>query len=65
MTLKDHLAEAARVYLALLLSETNGDVTKAAKIAGVDRTQMYRLFRKYGLAMKRRGFVWAEADPKP
>ena len=36
-------------YLANILRETNGNVTKAAEIAGVHRTYLYNLLRLYGI----------------
>ena len=36
-------------YLENILRETNGNVTKAAEIAGVHRTHLYNLLRLYGI----------------
>ena len=36
-------------YLEDILRDTNGNVSKAAEIAGVHRTHLYNLFRKHGI----------------
>jgi DNA-binding NtrC family response regulator len=36
-------------YLTELMSRSGSNMSKAAKLAGVDRTTLYRLFQKHGL----------------
>ena len=36
-------------YLKSILSETNGNVSKAAVIAGVHRTHLYKLLHQYDI----------------
>ena len=38
-----------RTYLAALLAETGGNVSEAARRAGVDRVTLFRMMRRYGL----------------
>ena len=49
MTLKAHTDWAARQYLIYALEAAKGDVTAAARIAGVHRTSMYLLFKRHGI----------------
>jgi transcriptional regulator with GAF, ATPase, and Fis domain len=48
------LAPLERRYLEDLLAETDGRVTDAARVAGVDRVTFYRLLEKRGLSRSRR-----------
>lgn len=48
-TLRAHKAEAERHYVAVLLAKTEGDMRKAAKIAGVSRGHFYELVKKHEL----------------
>jgi DNA-binding NtrC family response regulator len=41
--------EFERRYLAALVNRANGNMSKAARIAGIDRTTIYRLMEKHGL----------------
>lgn len=43
------LAEFERVYLTELMQRAGSNMSRAAKIAGVDRTTLYRLMEKHGL----------------
>jgi DNA-binding NtrC family response regulator len=42
-------AEFERRYLAWVVNRANGNMSKAARIAGIDRTTIYRLMEKHGL----------------
>lgn len=53
MTLKEAIESAARGYLYRTLSETRGNVTKAAEIAGYSRTMFYPVLRRYGVIVGR------------
>jgi DNA-binding NtrC family response regulator len=43
------LAEFERAYLLALVARASGNMSRAAKIAGVDRTTLYRLMEKHGV----------------
>jgi two-component system response regulator HydG len=43
------LEEVKRRYLAHVIAETNGNISRAATILGVDRRSLYRMLRRYGL----------------
>jgi DNA-binding NtrC family response regulator len=43
------LAEFERTYLTSLVSKADGNMSKAARMAGVDRTTLYRLIEKHNL----------------
>ncbi|MBX6364265.1 MAG: sigma-54-dependent Fis family transcriptional regulator [Gemmatimonadetes bacterium] len=43
------LAEFERSYLRWLVDRAGGNMSRAARIAGVDRTTLYRLMEKHGL----------------
>ena len=53
MPYRDAVAEArdrvSREYLLALMSEFDGNVTRAAERAGVERESLHRLLRRYGL----------------
>jgi len=47
---KDNLvAHFEKQYLASLTSRTGGNMSKAARLAGIDRTTLYRLMEKHGV----------------
>ena len=48
-TLRDMKAKAERDYIAGLFAACQGDVRRAAGIAGVSRGHFYELLKKYGL----------------
>ena len=43
------LAEFEKTYLSWLLDRVGANMSRAAKVAGVDRTTLYRLMEKHGL----------------
>src|SRR5881409_3168653 len=43
------IAQFERQYLTWLVSRATGNMSKAARIAGVDRTTLYRLMERHGL----------------
>lgn len=47
---ESHRMEAERDYLVKLLKRTRGNVTEAAKVAGLHRTHMYNLMKRHGLS---------------
>ncbi|HYK83512.1 MAG TPA: sigma-54 dependent transcriptional regulator [Gemmatimonadales bacterium] len=47
---RDHVvAQFERQYLTWLVNRASGNMSKAARIAGVDRTTLYRLMERHGL----------------
>jgi DNA-binding NtrC family response regulator len=42
-------AEFERRYLTWVLNRANGNVSKASRMAGIDRTTIYRLMERHGL----------------
>jgi len=47
------LAPLERRYLTALLAECGGDVSEAARRAGINRVTMYRLLKKRGISLRR------------
>jgi DNA-binding NtrC family response regulator len=43
------IAEFEQRYLKALINRASGNMSKAARLAGVDRTTLYRLMEKHGL----------------
>jgi len=43
------VAQFERTYMASLLASTNGNLSRAARLAGKDRSDVGRLVRKHGL----------------
>ena len=57
---KDNLiAHFEKEYLSRLTSRAGGNMSKAARLAGIDRTTLYRLMEKHGF---RRDVLSAAAD---
>ncbi len=53
------IAEFERRYLTALVNRSAGNMSKAARVAGVDRTTLYRLMEKHGL---QRETIMVETD---
>jgi len=49
-----HVAAFDRGYLTKLLEESGGNLSKAARMAGMGRMYLHRLARSYGLRQERR-----------
>jgi len=43
------LAEFERRYLVLLVNRSEGNLCRAARTAGIDRTTLYRLMKEHGI----------------
>jgi DNA-binding NtrC family response regulator len=56
------LTEFERRYLTALVNRAGGNMSKAARVAGVDRTTLYRLMEKHGL---QRETIMIESDSEP
>lgn len=57
MTLKEAKDSAVRAYLFRTLSETGGNMNKAAERAGVHRTSFYKLLEKHGIKVEHRKYI--------
>ncbi len=57
MTYREAVRSAKRAYLYRILSETGGNMAKAAKAAGVHRTTFYKLLEKHGIAVEHRKYI--------
>jgi DNA-binding NtrC family response regulator len=47
LTYREAMARAARLYLESVLDECDGDVQRAAEMAGRSRGHLYRLIAKF------------------
>ena len=57
MKYRDAMLAAGQAYFYRLLSESNGDMAKAAQTAGLSRTTMYKILPKYGIVVEHRHHV--------
>lgn len=57
MKYREAMLSAGQAYFYRLLSEANGDITKAAQLAGLNRTTMYKILPKYGIKVEHRPYV--------
>lgn len=63
MTLDEHLKAQANAYLRSVLDETGENISHAARIAGRNRTEFYRLLCKYEVRLGRQS-RWPGSRPK-
>lgn len=59
MTYREAITSAKRAYLYRVLSESGGSMTKAAKLAGVNRVNLYRIMKRHGVQVEHRRYVRA------
>jgi DNA-binding NtrC family response regulator len=59
------IAQFERQYLTWLVNRANGNMSKAARIAGVDRTTLYRLMERHGLQRSPSTGWVVEREPAP
>lgn len=64
MTLRAERDAFTRAYLFRVLSQTGGQMKKAAAIAGVHRQTFYKLLEKHGLKVEHRRYVHQEIGSK-
>ena len=50
-TLREHRADSDREYLGALLVNAKGNLSEAARTAGVHRSEMYRLLHRHGMEL--------------
>ncbi len=64
--LKDAMVEYERHYLVAVLKQTNGQLTQAARILEIDRANLYRKLKRYGIdaaQIKREAHTTASKAP--
>jgi DNA-binding NtrC family response regulator len=59
------IAQFERQYLTWLVNRASGNMSKAARIAGVDRTTLYRLMERHGLQRSPTAGWVVEREPVP
>jgi len=59
------IAQFERQYLTWLVNRASGNMSKAARIAGVDRTTLYRLMERHGLQRSPTAGWVVEREPAP
>src|SRR5439155_3773774 len=57
------IAQFEMQYLTWLLNRANGNMSKAARIAAVDRTTLYRLMERHGLQRSPNAAWVVDRDP--
>jgi DNA-binding NtrC family response regulator len=62
---RDHvIAQFERQYLTWLVNRASGNMSKAARIAGVDRTTLYRMMERHGLQRSPTAGWVADREPE-
>src|SRR5258708_7196364 len=59
------IAQFERQYLTWLVNRASGNMSNAARIAGVDRTTLYRLMERHGLQRRPTAGGVVEREPGP
>ncbi len=49
-----HMQMSAQCYLRSIIRRANGEISKAAKLAGVNRTHFYKMLKKYKISTPKR-----------
>lgn len=57
MSYREEVKSAKRAILYRYLSQTGGNMAKAAKAAGVHRTTFYKLLERHGIAVETRKYI--------
>ena len=57
MKYREAMLSAGQAYFYRVLSESQGNMTRAAEIAGLNRTTMYKILQKYGVKVEHRPYV--------
>ena len=57
MKYREAMLSAGQAYFYRVLSEAHGDITRAAQIAGLNRTTLYKILPKYGINIEKRAYV--------
>lgn len=57
MKYREAMLSAGQAYFYRILSEAHGDMRRAAHLAGLHRSTMYKILPKYGIAIDKRAYV--------
>lgn len=52
-TYREHRQTAAKAYLCQLIEQCGGNVSKAARVARMDRAYLHKLLARYGIEHNR------------
>lgn len=55
VTYRDAMQQAGRAYWERTLRAANGNISAASRLAQVNRTNIYRVLRRYGVTVPRPG----------
>lgn len=61
MTYREYMRDAGRAYLRSVLDEAGGNITQAARLAGISRATFYRRLAAYKIPLPQRQVVGNEA----